>query len=133
MKPSQDAINAVRSALERGFASDDLAKAGVTTATGLNAYDLRAAALLQIPVLTPLREKLGRTRRAFLARRQAPVQSSTLAAAVEVRPAVVLGHEFGPQPVGRSGAAGTPPVVRVERRAGTGSSANNACAVPLVP
>jgi hypothetical protein len=64
MNPSDEAIASVRAAIAKSFASDDLAKAGISTATGLNAYDLRGAAMLQIPVLTPLREKLGRVRRA---------------------------------------------------------------------
>lgn len=63
MNPSQASIEAVRAALDKSFKSDELAKAGISTATGLNAYDLRPAALLQIPVLTPLRDKLARVGR----------------------------------------------------------------------
>jgi len=61
---TEDAVKAVRAALDKSFQSDELAKSGITTATGLNAYDLRGAALLQIPIITPLRDKLNRTRRA---------------------------------------------------------------------
>ena len=63
MTTSEDAIKAMRTALDKSMPSDDLAKAGISTATGLNAYDLRAPALLHIPVITPIREKLARKTR----------------------------------------------------------------------
>lgn len=63
MKKNAAATAAMIEALAKAMGTDDLAKAGITTNTGLNYYDLRAPALLQIPFLTPLRDQMKRTQR----------------------------------------------------------------------
>ena len=56
-------VVAMRNALSKAQDMGSLAKAGITTSTGAVWYDLRAPALLHVPVLTPIREKLARRSR----------------------------------------------------------------------
>lgn len=62
-KTNEAAIAAMTEALAKSLGTEELAKAGITTNTGLNYYDLRSPALLQIPFLTPLRDQMKRTHR----------------------------------------------------------------------
>jgi hypothetical protein len=59
-----ETLKLVRDALGKGImlTPDDLQKAGITVASGLIAYDLRAPALSLIPVITPIRNKLPRVK-----------------------------------------------------------------------
>jgi hypothetical protein len=60
---SQNAIDAMKASLAAKKSLEELKKAGITQATGLNYYDLRAPALIHVPILTPIRDRLERVSR----------------------------------------------------------------------
>lgn len=68
LEVSRDTLAAIKTAMKaslaKGLDSAELAKSGINLASGLTWYDLRSPALLQMPVLTPLRDKLPRKQRA---------------------------------------------------------------------